>query len=325
MITRLNRLLLALVAFATIISAQDSRFGITVNVPLVSLQVMVHDDSGNAVTDLTQNDFNIYENGQLQELRSFSPPGVGLSVFLLVDRLWYENEQAAAVQAFVKTLRPLDRIAVASLDDFKVLMNWRTAQSFRLQDIDKPPRGKPEMTPTTDLYTGLEEASRNFGNEKGRRAIVVITHGRDREIMEQTLRLGSPVEAENDTEFRKHLQTLQRAAIPIHIIAKTSLEHEEGKLHGAWFWHSDAVMAAFLKGAQVRMEKLADITEGRILFPKNIEELEPLFRKVGLELGISYALTYAPRNNASDGTRRAIEVHVRRGRVTQSRTEYMAQ
>jgi VWFA-related protein len=325
MITGLNRLLLALLPFATFLSAQDNRFRIAVDVPLVSLQVMVHDDSGHAVTDLTQNDFNIYEDGQLQELRSFSPPGVGLSVFLLIDRLWYESEQAAAVQAFIKTLRPLDRIAVASLDDFKVLMNWRTAQSFRLQDIDKPSRSKREMTPTTDLYAGLEEASGKFGNEKGRKAIVVITHGRDREIMEQTLRLGSPLELDNDTEFSKHLQTLQRAAIPIHIIAKTNLEREEGKLHGPWFWHSDAVMAAFLKGAQLRMEKLADITEGRVLFPKNIEELEPLFRQVGFDLGISYALTYAPRNNASDGTRRAIEVHVRRGRVTQSRTEYKAQ
>jgi VWFA-related protein len=286
---------------------------------------MVHDDRGSAVTDLTQKDFDIYEDGQLQELRSFSPPGAGLSVFLLVDRLWFENEQAAAVQAFVKTLRPLDRIAVASLDNFKVLMNWRTAQSFRLQDIDRPSRPKPEMTPTTDLYVGLEEVAGRFGNERGRRAIVAITHGRDREIMAQTLRLGSPVELENDTEFSKHLQTLQRAAIPIHIIAKTNLENEEGKLHGPWFWHSDAVMAAFLKGVQLRMEKLADITEGRILFPKNIEELEPLFRNVGLALGISYALSYAPKNNARDGTRRTVEVRVRRGRVTQSRTEYMAQ
>jgi hypothetical protein len=253
---------------------------------------------------------------------------------MLIDPIWFESGQLAAIEAFAKTLRPQDRIAIASLDKFKMLMNWRTVQSFRLQDVSTPSIGKPEFTPTTNLYDGLEEASRKFQNERGRKAIVVITHGRDREIMQQTLQLGSPLEIEDDKDFAKHLQALQRAKIPIHVIAKTQVELEEGKLHGPWFWYSETVMAAFLKGAQSRMETLAEQTGGRIIFPKSIAwsattaqlrfEFEPIFRNVGLELGISYTLSYTPRNNQSDGTRRVIEVRATGGRVTQSRTEYTA-
>ena len=49
---------------------------ITVNARLVVLDVNVTDAKGHALTNLTRDDFQVYENGQLQRIRSFETPSV---------------------------------------------------------------------------------------------------------------------------------------------------------------------------------------------------------------------------------------------------------
>jgi VWFA-related protein len=47
-----------------------------VNARLVVLDLVVRDKDGKPVTDLTRNDFRVYEDGKLQPIRSFEPPSV---------------------------------------------------------------------------------------------------------------------------------------------------------------------------------------------------------------------------------------------------------
>lgn len=49
---------------------------IKVNVRLVTLDVVVTDKKGNPVTNLTKGDFQVYEDAQLQTIRSFEPPSL---------------------------------------------------------------------------------------------------------------------------------------------------------------------------------------------------------------------------------------------------------
>src|SRR5580704_9809060 len=49
---------------------------IKVNVRLVTLDVVVTDKKGNPVTNLTKDDFQVYEDAQPQTIRSFEPPSL---------------------------------------------------------------------------------------------------------------------------------------------------------------------------------------------------------------------------------------------------------
>ena len=73
--TRLTALFLLLTLAA---NAQDAATPhtatLTVNARLVVLDLVVRDKDGKPVTDLTANDFRVYEDGQLQRIRSFEAP-----------------------------------------------------------------------------------------------------------------------------------------------------------------------------------------------------------------------------------------------------------
>ena len=65
---------------------------------------------------------------------------------------------------------------------------------------------------------------------------------------------------------------------------------------------------------------------GRVIFPKTIEDIIPLYEQIGRELGTSYSLGYLSSDSRTDGSFRRIEVRVRDGglRTFQSRMGYYA-
>jgi hypothetical protein len=79
----------------------------------------------------------------------------------------------------------------------------------------------------------------------------------------------------------------------------------------------------YLTQVRSRMELLADVSGGRVLFPERIEQIIPLYRQIGRDLGMSYSLGYVSSNPDGNGFRR-IEVRTRDNslRITQSRAGY---
>src|SRR4030095_1659009 len=57
-------------------------------VQLVEVYATVTDDRGELVTGLRQNDFQVYENNQLQDISTFAAGEFPLTVALGVDRSW---------------------------------------------------------------------------------------------------------------------------------------------------------------------------------------------------------------------------------------------
>jgi len=65
--------------------ANDQPAHISVYVDLVVLQATVTDRHGQLVTDLTENNFQVYEDGVLQQIRLFRHEDVPVAVGLVVD------------------------------------------------------------------------------------------------------------------------------------------------------------------------------------------------------------------------------------------------
>jgi hypothetical protein len=72
------------------------------------------------------------------------------------------------------------------------------------------------------------------------------------------------------------------------------------------------------------MEQLADVSGGRVVFPKTDEDVIPMYEQIGRELETSYSLGYVSSNVGKESRFRAIEVRLRDAtlRVRQSRSGY---
>ncbi len=111
---------------ATIALAQEDRSSedrpqFRVSVDTVSLAVTVTDEEGRLVTDLPQDNFQVFEDGVEQELQFFSRGELPLRMVILVDtsgsmRSKLELAQEAAVR-FVRSLKPGDQVQVVEFND----------------------------------------------------------------------------------------------------------------------------------------------------------------------------------------------------------------
>ena len=76
----------------------------------------------------------------------------------------------------------------------------------------------------------------------------------------------------------------------------------------------------------MRIEQLAKVSGGRVVFPRNPGDVVPMYEQIGKELGTSYSLGYAPEVPLDDGKHHKIEVRLknRNLKVRQSRDGYSA-
>src|SRR5579862_9854571 len=114
------RLTLLIFIVAATVVAQEPLYTLQVNVPWVTVDVTVTDPAGRCVSDLTRNDFQVYENGVPQTINAFAPVSMPYNILLLFDRSgstehkWQFMLRAAA--GFIENLRPQDRVAIDSFD-----------------------------------------------------------------------------------------------------------------------------------------------------------------------------------------------------------------
>jgi Ca-activated chloride channel family protein len=323
--------LILILATAGLLAAQEP-FTLKVDVPLVSVDAIVQDPSGHAVIDLTQEDFSVFEDGVPQEIRYFATGETQRRILLLFDRSGSTDNQipfmARAIDVFLRTLRPTDHVSIASFADvLQTIMKWRPVQTGRQEDIRIGPARLQ-----SNVYQAIEDGVKSFATEKGRKGLIVLTDGRDTGMFNETQGNGTagPVSLAKDGSFRKVLDKLQKAGVPIYFIAVNTDKNQDlaGDHEYTTLLRTRGIKVAqdYLVAVRARMEKIAEATGGEVVFPKTLDDIAPLYGRIGQDLGMSYALGYAPTNTKQDGTHRQIEVRVRgAGRtVTQTRTGYDA-
>ena len=131
------------------------------------------------------------------------------------------------------------------------------------------------------------------------------------------------------SSFKKSFATSKSIEIPLYFVAMNTdrnrtVTPNDGEYDRVARTLGPAAADSYLAGVRIRMERLAEETGGRILYPQTLPEVAPLYEAIGRELGLSYSLGYTPKNRVSDGKLRRIEVRVRKEglKVTQSRDSY---
>ena len=266
---------------------------IRVQVNLVNLFVTVRDKHKAIVTGLTKDDFQVYEDGQLQEISNFSAESnLPITLGILIDTSGSEyymlsGEKEAGARFLARVLRKGDLAMIMNFDtDIDLLADFTDDRAvldraINRAQINAPSGGMIAQGPLpssgsggTNFYDAVYLAAHDkLSSEAGRKAIVVLT---DAEDTGSKLRLSDAIES------------AQRTDTVVHIL----LVAEDG---------GDLSVA----------KRLTDETGGRTIVVRSEKNLEQAFDQISEELRNQYTIGYTPTNKAHDGSYRKIRVELK--------------
>src|SRR5262252_9002649 len=175
----MSRFMIGLLAAAfvsgTLILGQGPDYTLKVDVPFVSVDVMVQDAGGKMINDLSANAFSVYENGIQQDITHFLPVSTPYNVLLLFDRSGSTQDKwllmQRAVAGFIANLRPQDQVSVATFDySVQIQLPWTSDRQKALLVL--PELIQPNHIGGTDFYGSVDQTlRRGFKKVSGRRAL----------------------------------------------------------------------------------------------------------------------------------------------------------
>jgi Ca-activated chloride channel family protein len=266
--------------------AQEEDVPFRVEVDAVNVLATVHDkDTRKFVTDLSMEDFEVYEDGVLQSVTNFTQQiDLPLTIGLCVDtsssvRLKLAFEKEAAVDFLYSVMRPFDRVALVEFDTGVTLIHDFTSNPNELiREIEQLKAGGG-----TSLYDAIYLVSeQKMLSQPGRKTVVILSDGADltsKHTFEETLRM------------------VYQAEVTIYAISTTRI--------GADVDHE----------GDNALKQLAESTGGRVFFPYSSNQLSEAFQEVDQELRSQYNLTYVPTNKRKDNKFREIKIKVSRKSV----------
>ena len=307
---------------ASLALAQDAPFTIRVDVPLVAVNVEVSDSYGRPVTSLKREDFLVYEDGQLQSLQTFGSAESPYSLILTLDCSDSTAREfpllADAVSRFSEHRRPSDRVLIAAFgNQTQIIRNWKQKKDRSLDRI--------LVCGWTNFYDAVRWTIDRMRGVKGRRGVVMLTDAVDSNILTRPvvidgLRVEQFVDFGADREFQKVLRAIAKSGISYYFVAVGTDRNPSFEIPE----HLKDVVLSNIRQMRFRMEEMAGVSGGSVVYPTQPADVVPLYRQLAQRLGSTYSLGYVSTNDSLDGRSRKIEVRVQpKGlSVRQSRDSY---
>ena len=302
---------------ATSASAQEPDEVVKVNTSLVQLNVGVVDRQGRAITNLSRNDFAVYEDEVLQPITDFEPTTKPFSLVLLLDMSGstqgFRPTLKQSAYRFLDALAPDDRVAVIAFNEKVKTLAGFTTDLRKVARAIESAEGKGE----TYFYEALKAALELLGKEGQRRkAIVVLTDGIDTQM--KKLDRDSAANAHTNEEAiasvkpdaSGSLGAVLRAAdsqgVTIYPLALPSGDPKRLPF-------LEPVQTAVYSAARTRLQNLADRTGGRLNEIRRLEDLGRIYAEVAAELRTLYTVVYRPINTTTPAGRlRTIRIELSR-------------
>ena len=285
---------------------------IKIDTEVVNVLFTAQDKSRRLLTNLKQGDVKITEDGQPQEIVSFSRQiDLPLSLAILIDtsisqQRTLPEEKAAAISFVESVIRPAkDEVSVVSFTGEATLEQGMTNNITRLRRaIDRvefvPPSGyigggvvtnggsipgTPPISGTNQAIAGSTAiwdaiwvtAAEILGPapEKTRRAIILLSDG---------------MNTSGQKKLEEAVQAAQKSEAVIYCVGI-----------------GDNFYDGVDKGA---LNKISERTGGRAFYPRDEAELREAFRLIQEEMRSQYLIAYEPINQKRDGSYRKIGIQM---------------
>ncbi len=319
--------IITLLSAAQVSFAQDDD-PIKVDTSVVRVNIGVADGRGRPITDLSQQNFQVFEDGERQSISRFELSTAPFSVVMLLDmsgstKSFRQNIKLSAAR-FLDALAPGDRVAVVEFySKIRMLNDFTTNRSTAAHSIAVS-NGEGD----TNLYKALSFSLEKLAGEQNRRkAIVVLTDGVDTES-QKTDRIalanvadGQVVETikpDANPALNRILNLADALGVTIYPLALPTGDP-------ARLADPTPRQIALFTAARDRLKIVADRSGGTLNTIRRLEEMGALYAMVAADLRTLYTIEYQPVNDKRDGKWRAIRVEVNEpGLIARSRQGYFA-
>ena len=268
-------------------------------VELVSLNITVTDGT-KYVTDLNQEDFEIYEDGAMQTITLFNRETQPIALAVLLDTSASMDERLPTAQeaavGFSRRLKPKDAMEVIDFNSQPHILQTFTADQVALEKAIRSTTANGSTALYNAVYISLKELKKvkaASADEIRRQAIVLLSDGDDTSSL---------------VGYEEVLDLAKRSETSIYAIGLRP-ERIGGRQE--------------FKEAEFVLRQLSNETGGRVFFPTNVNELPKIYDQISEELSSQYTIAYASKNPLRNGAWRRIIVRTKRpGAVPRTRQGY---
>ncbi len=260
-----------------------------VNVNMVILNATVLDRHNAPVSGLDKDDFQVYEDGVLQQIKDFSHDDIPVTAGIVADNSGSmapkRGDVIAAALAFVRSSNPQDQMFVVNFND-RVSFGLPAGMPFtdRQEQLQQALSGISAIGETS-LYDGIAAALEHLKlGSHDKKVLILISDGGD-DASKHTL--------------AQVIDMAKRSAAIIYAIGIFN-EQDGDQNPGV-------------------LKRLAKETGGEAFFPESSKEIPSICEEIARDIRSQYTLTYVPANVLHDGRYRTIAVKARapgRGRLS---------
>lgn len=259
-------------------SSQDDPYTISVSVNMVVLSATAEDHKHIPVSGLGKEDFQVYEDGVLQQIKQFSHEDIPVTVGLVIDNSGSMGPKRAhviaAALAFARSSNPKDQMFV---------VNFNENVSF----------GLPANTPFTDQVDQLEVALSRI-RTKGETALydalaAALEHLRKGTRDKKVLIVIS--DGGDNASRHKLADIMALAGQPDATIYTIGIFDDQD---------ADRNPAV--------LKRLAKDTGGEAFLPEALKDVAPICERIAHDIRNQYTIAYVSTNKKRDGAYRVIQV-----------------
>jgi VWFA-related protein len=275
---------------------QEGGVTISVEVPVVTIDVVATTQHGDLIPGLKKENFKITEDGVPQSITSFGNTDAPITMVILMEFSarfygWFGYQAKYWSEALFPNLNQKDWVALVTFD-----MKPKTEVDFT-QNKDEV-RGAiyhlyfPGFS-ESNVFDALLDTTERLKDVKGKKAILLLASGVDtfsKHTLDQTM---------------KQLRGSDVAIFSVGLDKPLSnyLEMHSGLRSGGGL-HMD-----FLQ-AENQLKTFSQMTGGFAWFPQFDGEIPGIMHEVAEFLRHQYSLTYTPSNHAPDGKFRKVKVEL---------------
>jgi len=249
-----------------------------VDVSMVLVPVTITDPMNRLVTGLDKENFQLFENKEAQELRTFSSEDAPVSIGVIFDMSGsmtskIERAREAVIQ-FFKTANPQDEFFLIAFADKPEEVSDFTSSVEDIQGklVYTVPKGRTALLDA--IYLGVSKMRQAKYTKK---ALLIISDGGDNHSRY------------TESEIKS---TVKEADVMIYAIG----------IYDHYFPTEEERLGPALLG------EISELTGGRAFTIDNPNDLGDVATKIGIELRNQYVLGYRPKNPGHDGKWRKIKV-----------------
>jgi Ca-activated chloride channel family protein len=265
---------------------------LSIDVDVVSFDVVVTDQSGNPIAGLEKQHFRVFDDDVEQTVTNFSATDAPLTVVILAEFsntfAAYVDNVVAPAYGFINSLRPNDWGALIAFDIRSEILADFTKNKNEL--IEGLRRMQIPAYSETCLYDAVYDTLQRLDNVDGKKAIFLLSSGLDTNISKHTYGEALKKAETSDTMIY---------SVSLGQLYRLYVESRLSPLSEITFLQADNVMRSF-----------AEATGGAAWFPRFQGEYPGIYQSVSANLRNEYSIGFVPKVRKNDGKLHKLRVEV---------------